>query len=197
MKTVAITQRVDVIAERGERRDALDQRWHPFLAACGLMALPLPNHADTAKSLLASTPVAGIILSGGNDLARFGGDVPERDATEAMALDFATHKNLPIVGVCRGLQFLADQHKAALQSISGHVDVRHSIKLAAGGTRSVNSYHRYGILTAPAGWQALATAPDGSVEWIMKEKMHGIMWHPEREKTPAPEDIALFREIFA
>ena len=35
MKTVAITQRVSVVPEYGERRDCLDQAWTRFLSACG------------------------------------------------------------------------------------------------------------------------------------------------------------------
>ncbi len=197
MKRVAITQRVDVIAERGERRDALDQRWHGFLAACGLSALILPNNAQVAAALLASEKIEGVILSGGNDLARFGGNVPERDATEIMAVDFAAQQKLPVIGICRGMQFLADISGEPPVAITGHAGTRHPITLTQGGAREVNSYHHYGILTLPTGWHAMAAANDGSIEWMAKEKMHGIMWHPEREPTPAMEDVKLFRELFA
>ena len=37
MKAVAITQRVSVVPDYGERRDCLDQAWTKFLAACGLL----------------------------------------------------------------------------------------------------------------------------------------------------------------
>jgi gamma-glutamyl-gamma-aminobutyrate hydrolase PuuD len=196
VKTVAITQRVDIIAERDERRDALDQRWHGFLAACDLQALILPNDEKSAQALLASTKLSGIILSGGNDLARFGGNVPERDRAERLAVDFAAAHDLPLLGVCRGMQFLADISGAPPIPITGHAGTRHNITLASGGTREVNSYHNYGITTLPKQWCALATASDGSIEWMVNSKMHGIMWHPEREAVPDADDVKLFRELF-
>ena len=51
MKTVAITQRVSVVPEYGERRDCLDQAWPRFITACGLLPLVLPNIPDVALAL--------------------------------------------------------------------------------------------------------------------------------------------------
>ena len=69
MKRVAITQRVSVVPEYGERRDCLDQAWPRFLAACGLMPLALPNVIEVAMALCAGADVTGLVLTGGNDLA--------------------------------------------------------------------------------------------------------------------------------
>jgi putative glutamine amidotransferase len=44
--------------------------------------------------------VGGIVLTGGNDLTAYGGDAPDRDATETALLDFAERRNLPVLGVC-------------------------------------------------------------------------------------------------
>lgn len=198
MTYVAITQRVEIVTDRGERRDALDQRWHIFLDACGLRALPLPNHPSSAQALLAKMKPCGIILSGGNDLARFGGHVPERDATESACLAFASSQHIPVLGVCRGMQFLADAEGIPPVPLHGHAGVRHIIHIEGGNPREVNSYHRYGILTPPSGWRARAKAEDGSIEQMahLEKRWHGVMWHPEREITPDTEDIHLFREIF-
>ena len=38
-----MTQRVERIAEIGERRDALSQEWAALAEACGFLPLPLPN----------------------------------------------------------------------------------------------------------------------------------------------------------
>ncbi len=43
MKAVGVTQRVELVADYGERRDCLDQAWTQFLAACGLLPVLLPN----------------------------------------------------------------------------------------------------------------------------------------------------------
>lgn len=83
MIPIAVSQRVDCHPDRGERRDALDQRWPHFLAACGLLPVVLPNRPELGVPLLDRTAPAGLLLTGGNDLAVMGGDAPERDETEA------------------------------------------------------------------------------------------------------------------
>ena len=57
MRTVAITQRVTGVAAYAERRDGLDQAWARFMAACGLMPLPLPNVPDVALAIWHATAV--------------------------------------------------------------------------------------------------------------------------------------------
>ena len=51
VKIVAVTQRVVLVPEHGERRDCLDQAWPRFIAACGLLPLPLPNVAEVALAM--------------------------------------------------------------------------------------------------------------------------------------------------
>ena len=102
MKAVAITQRVSVVSVYGERRDCLDQSWTKFLAARGLLPVLLPNFAEAALALCKGTGIAGLVLTGGNDLAVLGGDAPERDAVENALLDLAERRGLPVLGVCRG-----------------------------------------------------------------------------------------------
>ena len=41
MKLIAVSQRVDILADRNERRDALDQRYAQLLAAAGFAAVPV------------------------------------------------------------------------------------------------------------------------------------------------------------
>ena len=82
MKLVLVSQRVDFLAERGERRDALDQRLANFLAECGLLPIPVPNRREDVRKYFDELPqAAGVVLSGGNDLNDYGGDAPERDRT--------------------------------------------------------------------------------------------------------------------
>ena len=97
MKVVALTQRVSVVPAYGERRDCLDQAWTKFLAACGLLPLLLPNVTETALALCEVAGIAGLVLTGGNDLAEWGGDAPERDAAEYALLDWAERRGLPVL----------------------------------------------------------------------------------------------------
>ena len=72
MKTVAVTQRVSVV----------------------------PAHGEVALALCEGADIAGLVLTGGNDLAVLGGDTPERDAVESEVLNHAERRRLPVLGVC-------------------------------------------------------------------------------------------------
>ena len=115
MKIVAVSQRIDDYTERNERRDALDQKLSSFLMECGFFSLPVPNalsnngegKSEDAFSELGSwlqvfKPNA-ILLSGGNDV----GSCIDRDCTEKGLIDFASKRNLPVLGICRGMQMMA------------------------------------------------------------------------------------------
>src|SRR5580704_19180458 len=107
MKAVAVTQRVVVDPPHGTRRDCLDQVWVKFLLGCGLLPIPIPNSPDAALTICEN--VNGIVLTGGNHLSAYGGDAPERDETETALLNLAERRNLPVLGVCRGMQKLQER----------------------------------------------------------------------------------------
>jgi len=197
MKKVAITQRVSVVPEYDERRDCLDQAWARFLAACGLIPLVLPNIIEVATALCADTAIAGLVLTGGNDLAAFGGDAPERDATESALLDLAESRGLPVLGVCRGMQMIQQRYAIGLRRIEGHV-TRHQKIRVEGAPTEVNSYHRFGAFESRPPLDVWAVADDGVIKAIrhVSRPTTGIMWHPERMEPFALSDIALFRRVF-
>ena len=129
MKAVAITQRVSVVPAYGERRDCLDQAWTKFLAACGLLPVLLPNVTEAALALCEGAGIAGLVLTGGNDLAALGGDAPERDAVENALLDLAERRGLPVLGVCRGMQVIQQRFAIPLRRVEGHVAQRQVIRI--------------------------------------------------------------------
>lgn len=195
MKIVGISQRVIVNKAYPERRDALAQDWHIFLAAVGLVALPLPNTRIAVEIMLQQVQMAGIILSGGNDLATYGGDAPERDEVESQVLECSKTTGLPVLGICRGLQFMNVHQGGTLQIAEGHAGTRHLLD----NGRIVNSYHNYALGDIAAGFEVLRKqAHDQTVEAVhhRQYKWQGIMWHPEREKVPDVADIKLFQEMF-
>jgi N5-(cytidine 5'-diphosphoramidyl)-L-glutamine hydrolase len=197
VKTVAITQRVSVVPERAERRDALDQEWARFLSTCGLLPLAVPNVVEIALALCEQAPIAGFVLTGGNDLAALGGDAPERDAVEHALLDLADDRGLPVLGVCRGMQLIQQRFAVPLRRVEGHVAAQQTISID-GRREVVNSYHCYGAHETRAPLEAWAVADDGVVKAVRHRSrpMSGIMWHPERRSPFAPMDIALFRRVF-
>jgi len=197
MRMVAITQRVAVVPGHGERRDCLDQAWPRFLAACGLLPLAVPNVWDVALAMVRSADVAGLVLTGGNDLAALGGDAPERDATENALLDAAEARGLPVLAVCRGMQLIQHRHGIALSRVEGHVTRRQTIAIR-GESAEVNSYHCFGARESRPPLDVWAVAADGVVKAIRhaSRPITGIMWHPERNSPFAADDIALFRSVF-
>ena len=197
MRTVAITQRVAVIPEYGERRDCLDQAWPRFLRACGLLPLAMPNVIEVALEMFRRPDLAGLVLTGGNDLTAVGGNAPERDQTENALVDEAESRGLPVLAVCRGMQLIQHRHGIALSRVEGHVTRRQTIAIR-GKNAEANSYHCFGARESRPPLDVWAVAPDGVIKAIRdaSRPVTGIMWHPERNLPFAPEDIALFRNTF-
>ncbi|HQF53974.1 MAG TPA: gamma-glutamyl-gamma-aminobutyrate hydrolase family protein [Fibrobacteria bacterium] len=201
-RLIAISMRRTSEKEYVEERDALARDWWAFLktALPGWAPLLLPNDPGFATALCSLPEVGGLLLTGGNDV----GSCEERDATEEASVRTAKARSLPILGVCRGMQFLAHLHGARLTPCERglHVAKRHRIRFAAGHQplREVNSFHGIAVsLPLESPLVPEAYSEDGTLEAfrVPDKPIRGIMWHPEREKTPAAEDIELFRTFFA
>jgi N5-(cytidine 5'-diphosphoramidyl)-L-glutamine hydrolase len=197
MKVVGVTQRVEVIPGYGERRDCLDQAWARFLFACDVLPIVLPNVTETALALCEQTEVAGLILTGGNDLVALGGDAPERDEVEEKLLDSAERRGLPVLGVCRGMQVLQHRFGVPLHKVEGHVARSQVIRINS-EQAEVNSYHQFGTCESRPPLDIWAVADDGIVKAIRhsSKPMIGIMWHPERCSPFRPADVELIRGLF-
>ena len=203
MKIVVYTQRVDVIESYNERRDCTDQRIPEFLQACDYLPVPLPNNAEIAKQIVVELKPVGIVLVGGNSLVKYGGNAPERDATDTAMIEMAIEKNIPLYGFCRGMQSILDYFGEELVTVKSHVAVRHQIKslteLPYGVyNREVNSYHNQACLKIKGDKiVALAETEDGVVEAIHHKSLPilGTMWHPEREVVFTKEDINIIRTL--
>jgi len=197
VRLVGITQRVVIDRLHGERRDALDQRWPKFLAAAGLGAVPLPNDPELALRLAAGTPLAGVVFTGGNDLVAYGGDAPERDATEEALIAWVRGQRMPLLGVCRGMQVIQHSLGVRLEKIGGHVTASHPA-IVSGHARSVNSYHNYATRATVPSLEVWATTQDGAIEGVrhLVESLLGVMWHPERTSPFDVRDVEMFRSFF-
>ena len=194
LRPALVTQRVVTDPGTHERRDALDQNWSAFLAACGFLAVPVPNHAGRAGELWAAVRPQALVLTGGNDLEELGGDAPERDTTEFALLTRALTERLPVLAVCRGMQMLLRHFGLPLEPVAGHVAERHAITFE-GRQRVVNSYHRFGARTVCADMMSSGCSADGVVEAVRgtRDTFLGMMWHPEREAPFDEADIELVR----
>lgn len=197
MRCMAVTQRVEIVPTYGERRDALDQRWTDFLRQAGFFPLLVPNNPESLPGLLESIPVDGILLTGGGDLSHYGGNTPERDAVESMLIQVAIDKDVPLLGICRGMQAIQHFFGVPLEPVAGHVAKQQTV-LVEGRPQAVNSYHNFGARTTNADLEVWAVAEDGVIEAVRHRhhSIHGVMWHPERLSPFRMADLELFMNIF-
>lgn len=203
MRVVAISQRVDPYPERNEIRDALDQQLTAFLLSAGYLPVPVPNglHAGgfndkndySALNLwLLSLKPEAFVLSGGNDIGQY----KERDLTEDCLLNYAKINKSPVLGICHGMQVIANYEGAILHKVEGHVRTRHCISGEISG--EVNSFHNTSIKLCPESFEVLAISEDGEIEAIRHRSLpwEGWMWHPEREIDFAVRDIRRIKNLF-
>jgi len=203
---IALTQRVEDLPDRGERRDALDQRWAELVEGVGATPVLVPNRLRDPAGFLAASGASLLVLTGGNDLSHLPGatnTAPERDRTERALLDASAASRLPVLGVCRGLQLMVDHAGGTLLPLEGHVATRHPVTVPDGrgwplvDGRVVNSFHDWGATPdGVAGLDVLATAPDGTVEALCHRELPqvAVMWHPERAPEHAA-DVDLLRAL--
>lgn len=209
MRRIGLSQRVDIILSYGERRDCLDQRWSALLAELAMMPVPIPNGMPNPDMMYKNFSLDGFILTGGNDLSILpdaANPASERDRTEALILDYALEHQLPVLGVCRGLQMINVFLGGRLSPVQGHVSVRHSLSVPDSSTAylqysEVNSFHGWGVEHDGLGadLEAAVFAEDGTVEAFYHKRLPwlGIMWHPERENPFIQQDLTLIKDIFS
>ena len=155
-----------------------------------------------------SLNIDGIIFSGGDDLCSISkNDLSKlRDEKEKRILDYSIEECIPVYGVCRGMQFIAEYFGSSLNKMSNHVAVSHKIKSAYSfwGTeylnksKTVNSYHNYGFNMLSDELLSVAVAEDSSVEAFIHKtlKIFGQMWHPEREEPFKVFNLKLIQKFF-
>lgn len=184
-------------------------------------AVPLVLSPDQEKATTAAllSMASGVILSGGEDVdpRRYGGtegaagDVsPERDELEAEVVERAFERDLPMLLICRGVQFLnvhlggtlyedlASQRDGGLdhdrtgRDISRHV---HEVRVDGAdrlegvfgdGPFRCNSTHHQAIRELGEGLVPVGWAEDSLIEVVEYRGdrtdawVAGVQWHPER-----------------
>lgn len=155
----------------------------------------------------------GLILLGGRDIGpwfygeknRYA-DKPnhERDSLEWAILRNAMTHRFPIMGICRGMQFINVAHGGSLfqdtysQTKRPHRWQQHRVNLTGKladyvPTNTVNSYHHQSVAMLADGLKVVGTANDGVIEAIYKPGVLGVQWHPELLFPAQPAWIHLFR----
>ena len=208
MKRIGITQRVEKIIAQKEYRDCLDQRWPMLIHNLGYFPIPLSNIKERSVSELVDIlQLDAIILSGGNSIAALDPSAtdaaPNRDIFEQELIKEALKREIPIIGICRGMQLLNLYFGGKLSPIQSHVACTHKLNIRPEYCKNipgvVNSYHNWGIQSSDLATEleVMATDQEDNIEAFIcvKKSVMGVMWHPEREMPFKQKDMKLIKEF--
>ncbi len=186
--------------------------------AAGGLAVVLPPDDESAESPDETLGLLdGLVLAGGADVdpATYGarphpetnGTWPERDRFELALAHRALERDIPLLGICRGVQMLnvalggtIDQHLPDALGHERHREVSgvfsdHEVRLepgslaagAVGGeTTGVKSHHHQGLAELGEGLVVSGrSAEDDLVEAVElpgRDFVLGVLWHPEEDQ---------------
>ena len=187
---IAISLRIQKLAEINEKRDTLSHDWIKLFNEYNFEPVLIPNNLKNLESFLDYHTIDGFILSGGDNI----GDDQERDLTERTILKYAIEHTKPLFGVCRGLQVINNYFDGTqlITKNKNHVKKNHNITLSGIvskqldlSERNVNSFHDNIIKNDMLGNDLHPFAisdSDQTVEGIIHSNLPilGVMWHPER-----------------
>lgn len=201
------------------------------LSACGATPIILPFTQEEAVLEQLTALCDGILFTGGHDvapqlygespIAACGPSSPQRDALEAALFRLAAEAQLPVFGICRGIQFfnvmlggtLYQDLPSQRPEGGSHVMVPpydrpwHSVTLPAATplasllgreTLSVNSYHHQAIKQLAPGLRSMAFSADGLVEGVYapgQRFLQAVQWHPEFSWQAAPEQQRIMQRF--
>lgn len=155
--------------------------------------------------------IDGLILTGGSDISTdLYGEEPHpmlgkthraRDLWEIELLKEAYQQEIPVLGICRGMQLmnvvgggslyqdLSSQREQLIQHIqkANFQTPSHAIKIMPdswlaslyGKETRVNSYHHQSIKKLSGDFKIVAHSSDHVIEAIEGNNAYGVQWHPE------------------
>ena len=175
----------------------------------------IPPTEDTATMASMLDRVDALIFSGGGDInPLYLGEEPlpqlssinaVRDSQELLLARLAADRQLPILGICRGLQVMMaalggklyqDIYKEASASFKHSQEAErhvatHMVNISKGSKLlqifksdrlAVNSFHHQAVREVAPGFAVTALSPDGLIEAAESttyKSMIGVQWHPE------------------
>ena len=195
----------------------LRDAYHKQIVKAGGVPVIIPPVDDEQVIVDTLEHLDGIIFTGGGDFdPKWFNEAPHpklgtintvRDHAELLTVKHAYNRNIPMLGICRGIQAIAislDGHIA--QDISDRTIHNHSQEedrpitthevtirseevqasilqsLYPTPTIRVNSFHHQAVDNPGKRFRTIATSPDGIIE-AMESTEHkpimGVQWHPE------------------
>ena len=172
------------------------------------VVLPPVDDAEVLINMLEG--IDGLVLTGGADYnPLWYGEQPEkelhtinstRDLPELLLTRLAFNRQIPILGICRGVQTMAialggnlvQDLKTPLKHSQDapRSEATHSVTITEGSTlyslygqeTFVNSFHHQAVKDCGSHLHVVATAPDGVIEAVESTEhkaLMGVQWHPE------------------
>lgn len=213
---------------RGHWTSYLNDAYIRSVNESGAVAVVLPVTEDLQALSRQLELLDGIILSGGADVnplcygeepsPKLGELSKRRDDFEYQVLTMAKSLEIPVLGICRGLQLINVYFGGSLyQDLSalGEQVLKHgqqgnpesgshSLRILEGcflaeifgETTLVNSFHHQGIKQLAPSLKAIAWSKDGLVEAVesqVGQKVIGVQWHPEMMSASDLQMAMLFK----
>lgn len=207
MKKIAITQRLIQNENYYEIREALDINYCKLVNACGFLPIVLPYEIEFNK-YFEELRIDGVILTGGNDLNSCNCNElsKKRDIFEKKLLAYCIKNKIPILGICRGMQVIAEYFGSNFKYVENQVNIKHDLKVSENSKyktylkklTKVNSFHNYEINNISNEFIISATDKINVIKAI-EHKNHKIfaqMWHTEREKQFNDKEMDLIKGFF-
>lgn len=199
----------------GHERTGINAAYVRSAAQAGLAPVILSPLAGVAAAPDLIRTLDALVLTGGEDVApeRYGterspalDDVDvERDAFEVALFALAHERNLPVLGICRGIQLInvamggtlwqdlsSERPSGTSHDPGGSRQARsHAVRLAPGSlaarvfgtsTIDVNSIHHQAVRDLAPGLVASGWAEDGLIEAVEGTTgpwLLAVQWHPE------------------
>lgn len=207
MKKIAITSRLIENEDYYEIRESLDIQWGKLCKSLNVLPIILPYEVDF-ENYFKFMPIDGIILTGGNDLSILSSNELsiKRDQYEKRLLKYAIDKNIPLLGVCRGMQVIANYFEFPLVEVKNQTAIRHKIIVNNESAYSdilsqieeVNSFHKFAVKSVSNDFIVSALNETGMIKAIEHKKLNILahMWHPEREVPFHQNELKLIKEFF-
>lgn len=209
---------IGLTANHSDIDATLRDRYYKQIVAAGGTPVIIPPVADKEVIVNTLEQLDGLILTGGADYnPLWMGEEPsthlhginrERDLAELLTARLAFNRQIPTLGICRGIQTLAIalggkvaqdiQEEASPGTViikhaqdADRSEPTHSVRIADGSILSgiyegetihVNSFHHQAVAQPGPHFRITATAPDGTVEAIESTEhkaVMGVQWHPE------------------
>ena len=205
---------IGITANYNDGNSMLADGYYKKVVAAGGVPLLIPPLDDTDAIINTLDRIDALILSGGGDYnPLFCGEEPsprlhsingERDLPVLLITRLAYNRQIPMLGICRGIQTLAmalggtvrqdiaDTDGLIKHSQDANRNVpTHSVSVCEDsvlyniyGTRTlyVNSFHHQAVGEPGERFRVVASSCDGVVEAIESTEMKsiiGVQWHPE------------------